>query len=54
MIGFFCWNETYASREPSGDHDGDMIGSFDVSIACALAPSASATIRRNWVPRFST
>src|SRR5215210_5569268 len=33
--GFLRSNDTYASRFPSGDHDGEMIGSFDFSIVCA-------------------
>jgi hypothetical protein len=36
-------NETYARREPSGDHRGDSSGSFDATIVCGSLPSASAT-----------
>jgi hypothetical protein len=28
---------------PSGDHDGEMIGSFERSASCSFSPSASAT-----------
>jgi hypothetical protein len=41
--GFFCSNETYARRVPSGAQRGEMIGSLDVTIVCGSAPSASAT-----------
>ncbi len=41
-------------RVPSGDQDGDMIGSFDVSAVCAFAPSASATCSSKRGPLFTT
>src|SRR4029453_16645840 len=44
--GFFCSNETYAMRVPSGDQRGDRSGSLLVTITCGSAPSASAT--SNW------
>src|SRR5205823_13039443 len=44
--GFLFSNETYARRVPSGDHFGESNGSFDVTIVCGSAPSASAT--SNW------
>ncbi len=36
-------NDTYASHSPSGDQEGDMMGSFDRITTLRLAPSESAT-----------
>src|SRR5947208_16961222 len=40
--GFFASKDTYASRRPSGDQAGEMIGSNEASAVSGSAPSASA------------